>query len=378
MFVSQVSSSILRSVASSPASKEGGSTSYTSKHLSYSRTHCIDLNLRNVVFKQENRVAVKFDHGRPRRSIVRLAMTGSDQVTTSLDRPLDNIKDGDVIYTIAEQGVPMWLEVQHVDNIKDGFYASASGYDVLGKFVGEDQCRVEILGQSAIPEELFTRLRASLGLEVAKTTRELMGSRVSKVVQKGAGVVVGLSRVVESYCGLWETVKGDPDRWVAGGEEGGAQETAQAGEIIALIQGERGVVVVQLWTMKDTDAGNSLHNPLTLRAIREALLDKDIDIKLSLAATPAGNPIALSLMLHAKKAPFDSWATHLASLGVQSALIADTAEDKMLIGRILGYSLPNIQEHIVSRLQECTPEIVESVSKELTRISDAPPTLPWR
>jgi hypothetical protein len=76
---------------------------------------------------------------------------------------------------------------------------------------------------------------------------------------------------------LWAAVAADAGPWT-GGEEAAAQSTlthqlaaavGQAGELVALLQGRRGVCLLQLWTAKDGDTAGAVYNPLALRALRQ-------------------------------------------------------------------------------------------------------------
>lgn len=58
-------------------------------------------------------------------------------------------------------------------------------------------------------------------------------------------------------------------------------QTLSAGEIEALLAGQRGVVMLQLWVGWDTTAGQPLYNCLVLHGLRRALGRKDISIFMS-------------------------------------------------------------------------------------------------
>ena len=61
-------------------------------------------------------------------------------------------------------------------------------------------------------------------------------------------------------------------------------------------------------------------------------------------------PGADGTWLCARQQPWQAWGRHLASQGVQSALVADSPFYKLLIGRILGYRHDNIAWHIRVRV----------------------------
>lgn len=156
---------------------------------------------------------------------------------------------------------------------------------------------------------------------------------------------------VELLCSLADfeaTVAADPSFWRDGTGPSDPLPTPQdtallsAGEIIAFLQGARGVALVQLALSFDPGALMPLLRPFVLRLLQRAAEDKGAVVLPSVV--PGGG--AASLVLAAKQAPFRAWAGHLARLGVQASLVADSPFYKLLVGRILGYKEENIVHHI--------------------------------
>jgi len=300
---------------------------------------------------------------------------------------LANVKDGDLLLAQTENG-PMWLEVQQTPG-KDGqFCATTTGYEVLVvPNLKKGTCQVELLGPVELPAEMFTTIKKHMGEEALDAAKEILKL---PPVSKGTNIQLKDVSIETSYSSLVDRVTKNAAAWVDGANGKGqfsdptldnsalAAAISQAGEVFSLIEGKRGVVLLQLWTSKDNGAGGAVHNPLAVRALRQALSDKHIDAKLSLALTPQGEPLGLSLVLHANKCPFSNWATHLAELGVQSALVADTPFYKVMIGKILGYEEAKIVEHVESKGQECDAALLKEVDKELRLMSDCTPAMPWR
>lgn len=151
------------------------------------------------------------------------------------------------------------------------------------------------------------------------------------------------------------------------------QALLTAGELIAFLTGLRGVVLLQLNAKWEgiSPAEQPLLRPFALQLLALASRDKEVVTFESIIS----EGVASSVVLSAKKQPFRAWATHLAQNRVQAALVADSPYYKLLIGRILGYKLGNIQHHIGAQLDASVRDMVEN---DLKALSGASPKLPWR
>lgn len=185
---------------------------------------------------------------------------------------------------------------------------------------------------------------------------------------------------VYSAAALQAAVRQNPAPWRDGTGpddppiKGLQYQTLCAGEIEALLAGQRGVVMVQLWVGWDASAPQPVHNCLVLHGLRRALSRKDVSIFLSSA--PGG--LGLTAILAAQVEPFRSWGAHLASFGAQAALVADSPYYKLLIGRVLGYAEPNIRHHIQATTgRPVAPEVSAAVDRDLRSLSKQKPKLPW-
>lgn len=191
-----------------------------------------------------------------------------------------------------------------------------------------------------------------------------------------------------------------------------------AGELAAFLAGLRGVCLLQLhkgWGDRSA-ALQALLRPWVLALLRAAAGHKGAVLLRSCAPQELG----ASLVLCARQQPFHAWGKHLASQGVQAAIVADSPFYKLLIGtsvgacccwlgpggacvawvlpsqgvcmqaclcpevrtllpagRILGYREANILHHIESTGGRLTGEVVEAVDGELAGLSSVPPSLPW-
>ncbi|GIL66545.1 hypothetical protein Vafri_20041 [Volvox africanus] len=183
----------------------------------------------------------------------------------------------------------------------------------------------------------------------------------------------------------------EPGAWCdgSGPSNGPVSEYARAiftaGEVAALMEGRRGVVLLQLhvgWEEHEKVPPYGPYKPLVLRLLREALERPDIMSYASSAPVPgaaAGNPTyGLTMILCADKEPFRSWGAHLASFGCQAALEAQSPYYKLLIGRILGYLPENISHYVQEKHgQAPSSEVVAAVEQQLRQLSSKAVVLPW-
>ena len=110
---------------------------------------------------------------------------------------------------------------------------------------------------------------------------------------------------------LWAAVAADAAPWTDGAEAMERSDlpadlvaaVGQAGELVSLLQGKRGVCLVQLWTVKDGDNAGAVYNPMALRVLRQALQDPAVTFQLSYAETPDG-PLGLTAVVAAAVEPY--------------------------------------------------------------------------
>jgi hypothetical protein len=95
-----------------------------------------------------------------------------------------------------------------------------------------------------------------------------------------------------------------------------------AGELLAFLQGRRGVCILQLYKgWGDRGAAQQpVLRPFVLQLLQRAAEDKSV--LLIPSAAPEG--LGASLLLCPRQQPFKGWAEHLAKIGVQAALVADS------------------------------------------------------
>lgn len=178
-----------------------------------------------------------------------------------------------------------------------------------------------------------------------------------------------------------EEVLAAPRLWVDGTGPSDPPLTPQqtalltAGELVAFLQGRRGVSILQLYKGWDdrSAAQQPLLRPFVLRFLQQATEDKGVAMLPSLA--PQG--LGMSLLLAAKQQPFRARAELLAKVGVQSALVADSPYYKILVGTILGYKEENILHHVQVTGGEVDRRVMDAVQEELRSLSQSEPTLPW-
>jgi hypothetical protein len=134
------------------------------------------------------------------------------------------------------------------------------------------------------------------------------------------------------------------------------------------------VILVQLDVGFDPQTRLPILRPFLLQALQRAATAKGVVVYPSAVA----GTNAQSLIFASKQEPFRSWAAHLAQLGVQASVVADSPYYKLLVGRILGYRDQNIEFHIRSQGQHLEGAIVQAVEEELKSLSPAAPKLPWK
>jgi hypothetical protein len=98
-----------------------------------------------------------------------------------------------------------------------------------------------------------------------------------------------------------------------------------AGELSALLGGQRGLVLIQLFNGWDPAKGQPLYSPLAIHMLEQALAAPGIGHCCSVA--PGG--VGLTAILFANHEPFASYAAHLASFGCQANAVAGSAYYKV-------------------------------------------------
>lgn len=200
-----------------------------------------------------------------------------------------------------------------------------------------------------------------------------------------AKTVVGVEKVTD-YASLREAARSEATNafWRDGAPAGFVETdpkrhaTNNAGELLCLLEGQRGVVMTQLWAgWEDEETQQPVDAPFALRALRECA--RDARVAVVPAAVP-GMPArkGLTAILCADASPFPERAKHLASFGAQAALVAGSPYYQYLVGRVLGYAEANVDAHVRSRGGRLTAPVVREAEKDLAALSDAPARLPWR
>ncbi|GLI69440.1 hypothetical protein VaNZ11_014052, partial [Volvox africanus] len=184
---------------------------------------------------------------------------------------------------------------------------------------------------------------------------------------------------VYSLTQLQKEVAEDASLWCDGTRPGAPEKTAvqsltlTAGELVSLMQGKRGVVIVQLWNGFDRSRGQPVYDPWVIDLLEAALRTPGVRAMPSVAPGCVG----LTAVLFADKAPWNVWGPHLASFGCQANTVAGSAYYKVLIGKILGYNDENIYGYARSVGGGLTPDVVSQVDADLKKLSKTKPKLPW-
>ncbi len=107
-----------------------------------------------------------------------------------------------------------------------------------------------------------------------------------------------------------------------------------AGELAAFLAGARGICLLQLlkgWGDTSDGRQQPLLRPWVLTLLQEAAGHKGVAL-LPSAAPGDARQLGETLVLAARQQPWQAWAKHLAGLGVQSSIVADSPFYKLLIG----------------------------------------------
>jgi len=182
-----------------------------------------------------------------------------------------------------------------------------------------------------------------------------------------------------------EQVEAQPQAWCKGtgpsdpAPTGLAYQLLNAGELLALCAGHRGMVMVQLYVGWGGKGGapppQPVFNPYVATLAIQIAARKDTAVTMSQA--PGG--LGLTALIAADKDPYRSWAKYLAGINAQAAVVADSPFYKLLIGRMLGYDEDNIRHHIKASNgpAQPSPQVAAAVEDELKAISRKKPSLPW-
>jgi len=175
-------------------------------------------------------------------------------------------------------------------------------------------------------------------------------------------------------------VQAQPRLWCDGYAPGQAPfvgleyQLQSAGELLALLSGARGLVMVQLHCGWDKELAQPVFNPFVTTLMARAAASPDLAITMSSIKGGMG----LTALISARKGPWLPWAENMASFGAQAALVAGSPFYQMLIGRMLGYKEKNILGYVQAQTGAApNPAVIAAVEAELRTISPKAPTLPW-
>lgn len=281
------------------------------------------------------------------------------------------------VYTAATEAAnAVLLEVRSV--AKDGVAAAATGgYVCTLEERDGGAATLTPLRADRVPAAVWKKLTG-----IAELRDELNAAVERPPPSEAARRPVELTGLtpVRTLAELKDAVADDASPWAAGNlaEQDGAEGALlAAGELLALREGARGVVLVQAFNA-NSDAPSPMFDPLVLEALRECAEDSDVSLKLSVAVGAGDSIDGFTLAVHADRAPFTQYAEHLCSLGVQAQTVANGPYYKALIGTALGYAPENVRAHAAKYAEAVTDEVEAEVATALLGVSDVAPALPWR
>jgi hypothetical protein len=260
---------------------------------------------------------------------------------------LDAAQPGDVLRARLPDGSSLYLEVTRRRRQGGGVEALCEG-----ELVSLPPGGVAPSHAGYWPRLSDAWVKACPGLQAALKEARARQERGGGAARPSALLRAALEVLpLTSLAELEAQVAADPGPWCDGAAPGDAAPSEaqaallSAGELAAFLQGRRGVALVQLRLGFDPGVRPPLLRPLVLRLLQRAAGARGAAALPSAAAGGA----AASLVLAARRAPFRQWGAHLAGVGVQAALVADSPFYKVLIGRVLGYKLENIVHHVEVR-----------------------------
>uniref|UniRef100_A0A7S0T2W0 Uncharacterized protein n=1 Tax=Mantoniella antarctica TaxID=81844 RepID=A0A7S0T2W0_9CHLO len=179
--------------------------------------------------------------------------------------------------------------------------------------------------------------------------------------------VVG-AKIVSSLRALEACVAAHPGAWTSGEVSASRRAvitdpleraTQCAGELLALLAGERSVVMCQLWAGWVDPGEQPAGAPWVTQLLRRAAENEDIGIEMSMSDDVEGHP-GLTTVLYNKKAVKATKPAHvgnageinalaattIATLGSQANCPAVTPYERVLVGMALGYGERDIAYHL--------------------------------
>lgn len=286
-------------------------------------------------------------------------------------RPLEECKAHDLLKCITAGGSQELFEV--IDGWNGGFTTLLWKGQLLKLAAGDgDQAgSLQLTPMGGYPSE---------GCLTAASFREM--ARVLPSMHDHAGApsfAIESAEVVDSLDRLLDQVAEDPSSWrdgIAPGDPARSeydQALFTAGELAALMAGQRGLVLVQLWNGWDTAKGQPLYNPFALCMLERALAAPGVGWVSSVA--PGG--VGLTGIVYADREPFASWAAHLAGFGCQANVAAGSSYYKLLIGRLLGYKTENVLAYVAASGVPAPAQLQQQVEDDIRALSKVKPRLPW-
>jgi len=156
--------------------------------------------------------------------------------------------------------------------------------------------------------------------------------------------------------------------------------TLNAGEIYALLAGNRPLALIQLYAPFVEDGQvQPIDCPFVKRALKE-LVTTSPQIFACVACRIEGST-ALSAVFYPNISPSRERASLLASFGAQGALVAQSPYYGVLIGECLGYARENIYHHVKNTCNlrgDISKAVLDQVEFDLRECSPVEPLLRWR
>mmetsp|Transcript_14022 Transcript_14022/g.30350 ORF Transcript_14022/g.30350 Transcript_14022/m.30350 type:complete len:369 (-) Transcript_14022:363-1469(-) len=291
---------------------------------------------------------------------------GASSLDTSVHAAAESWAQNDLLAARCKSGRVELLQV--LSDWKDGHVLVGWKGRILHLSQGSGLWQLKEQGQQLqVDDPLHKAFPSMLDKVPHMATGEPLPDDISTV--KAVYSLGALEAAVAQDAALWRdgTQPGAPEKTEV------QAQTLTAGELLALEQGQRGVVIVQLWNGWDPSRGQPLTQPYVLQLLLRLISTPGIKYLTSTA--PGG--VGLTAVLYADKEPWSKWAQHLASFGCQANTVAGSPYYKLLIGRMLGYSEDNVVNYVRSTGGGLTPQVMSQVESDMKRVSKVKAKLPW-
>ena len=184
-------------------------------------------------------------------------------------------------------------------------------------------------------------------------------ARLAKLPELERGVmssVVG-ARILSNLEHLERAVATDPKPWTTGADSANRRSiitdpveaaTQTAGELAALLAGERDVAMAQLWAGWLGADAQPIEHPWAAEMVRRCAESDEIGVEMSESDDVEANPGLTAVFYRASAGGAAAAAKKVAALSAQADCSAVTPYERVLVGMALGYEERDIAYHLMA------------------------------